>query len=279
MVVADLHVHTTNSDGELSIEDVPTAATAAALDAIAVTDHDRPHPGLEEPVTDRNGVTVVHGIELRVQVGETATAIDGASRGQRVDLLGYGLEPTPDLRAECDRIQRDRAERGARIVERVEDHLGVDLDVDPGPGFGRPHVARAVADHPDLDLGVQDVFDELIGDGGPCYVARQIPSFERGRELLADACRLVGLAHPLRYDDPAAALALTSTLDAVELWYPYDRPVDPTDLDDAGIDLVERAIERHGLLPTGGSDAHETTLGAAGLDATAWERVAAELRS
>ena len=274
MVVADLHVHTTNSDGTLDLDEVPGAARRAGLDAVAVTDHDRPQPDLDAPVTTVGGaeagdeVTIVHGIELRVEADR-----------QRVDLLGYGLDPTPALREECDRIQQDRAERGARIVERIEDHLGIELDLEPRPGLGRPHIARAVAEHPAVDYDVQGVFDELIGDDRPCFVAREIPSFETGRRLLQDASQAVGLAHPLRYDDPEAALALTADLDAVERWYPYDRPVDPEDPTavEGDLELVERAIEQYDLLPTGGSDAHGTELGAAGLDGGSWERIAAAL--
>ena len=254
MVVADLHVHTTNSDGTMPLSAVPDAAARAGLDAVAVTDHDRLHDGLEAPVVEREGVTMLHGIELRVDAGE-----------QRVDLLGYGARRTDALTALVDRLQRDRVARGRAIVERVEDRLGISLAIDIGPGFGRPDVARAVAAHPETDYAFQGVFDDLIADDAPCYVARDVPGFDRGRRVLAEASAVVGLAHPLRYDDPGAALALTADLDAVERWYPYDRTVDPSP--------IERAIDAHDLLATGGSDAHDDTLGVAGLDATAWDRV------
>ena len=261
--VADLHVHTTNSDGTLDLTDLPAVARRAGLEAVAVTDHDRIHPDVDEPVSTVDGVTLIHGIELRVE-----------SPAGPVDLLGYGVDPTTALREEVDRIQRDRVERGAAIVERVEAHLGIELDVEAREGIGRPHIARAVAGHPETDYDVQGVFDDLIADGRPCYVARDVPDFERGRSLLADACAFVGLAHPLRYDDPVAALGLTRDLDAVERWYPYERPVDP-DVDERGADVadVERAIEEHGLLATGGSDAHDDGLGRAGLSRAAYERV------
>ncbi|NEU55348.1 PHP domain-containing protein [Halorussus sp. MSC15.2] len=247
-VFADLHVHTTNSDGEMRLSEVPEAARDAGVSVVAVTDHDRLHPELPTPVTAFEGVTVVHGIELRVE----------PAAGERVDLLGYGVTPTPDLVDELDRIQADRKERGQRIIENVEDRLGIDLGLDAREGLGRPHVARAVADHPESGYDtVGDVFDDLIGDGGPCYVARDVTSFERGVELLSDACGLVGLAHPHRYGDPEAALELTRDLDAVERYYPYDEEVDPRP--------VERAIADHDLIPTGGSDAHDDTLGRAGL--------------
>ena len=262
-VVADLHVHTTNSDGSMPLEALPAAVERAGLGAVAVTDHDRLHPALSAPVSVRDGLLLIHGIELRVQ-----------GPGERVDLLGYGVEPTTALRDELARLQRDRQERGGRIIDRVEARLDIDLGLETREGLGRPHIARAVAEHPGADYDVQGVFDELIGDGRPCFVPRAVPSFATGRERLAEACALVGLAHPFRYDDPEAALALTSELDAVERWYPYDRPVDP-DADPVAADLalVDRAVEAHGLVPTGGSDAHDDRLGRAGLEADAFERV------
>ncbi|WP_225335652.1 PHP domain-containing protein [Halomicrobium urmianum] len=252
MVVADLHAHTTNSDGTVTLSGLIDAAREAGLAAVAVTDHDRLHPAVDEPISRRGDVTLVHGIELRVDAGE-----------QRVDLLGYGVRETDALAEECASLQRDRTERARAIVECLEERLGVSVPIEPGPGVGRPHVARAVAEV--TEYTVQDVFDEFIGDDGPCYVARDVPSFERGRELLMEACALAGLAHPLRYPDPEAALSLCDSLDAVERSYPYEGTVDPAPVDEA--------IEAYGLLPTGGSDAHGEELGLAGLDETEWERV------
>lgn len=256
MVVGDLHVHTTNSDGTMPLDGVPAVARRAGVDVVAITDHDRCHPALDAPVTTRDDVTIVHGIELRVETDE-----------QRLDLLGYGLRRTESLVAECDRLQANRAERGAAIIDCVEDRLGVSLPIEPRPGLGRPHIARAIAEVSEYD--VSGAFDHLIGNNCPCYVARDVPSFERGREILAASCGLVGLAHPLRYDEPAAALERCDALDAVERAYPYHEAVD--------LAPVDRAIDRFDLLATGGSDAHEDRLGLAGLDRNEWDRVRAEL--
>jgi hypothetical protein len=246
MVVADLHVHTTNSDGTLTLETLPQAAREAGVEVVAVTDHDRLHPDLSAPVQTVDDITVIHGIELRVE-----------REDRRVDLLGYGAEATPRLQNLVDRIQRNRIQRGREIIENVEAHLGVDLDVEPREGVGRPHIARAI-ERSDADLDYQGAFDELIGNDGPCYVRRDVPTFSEGVKTLTDACSVVGLAHPFRYGDPEWALSLTEYLDAVECWYPYGRSVDT--------DLLEETVERFGLLRTGGSDAHEETLGVAGLD-------------
>jgi predicted metal-dependent phosphoesterase TrpH len=258
MVVADLHVHTPNSDGVLTLDSIPQAAREAGVEAVAITDHDRLHPALDAPVVERDGVTVVHGIELKVQAGD-----------QRVDLLGYGARRTDALEAEVDRLQRDRVERGRHIIENVEAHLGHSIPVEPERGLGRPDVARAVVES-DPDYETMDaVFADLIADGGPCFVAREVTDYREGLALLREACGVVGLAHPLRYDDPASALALTADLDAVELHYPYG--------DDRDLAPVRAAINERDLLVTGGSDAHDRTLGVAGLDRAEYDRVRAAL--
>ena len=254
MSAADLHVHTDNSDGVLSLDAIPKAAREAGIDAVAITDHDRPHPALSAPVVETGGVTLIHGIELRVD-----------SPAGRIDLLGYGLDPTPALQEECRRLQRDRRERGEELIDRVETRLGLDLDLVPFEGIGRPHVARAVADHPGTEYDASDAFEHLIGDDGPCYVERSIPAFGHGRSLLAEACSIVALAHPLRYDHPEAALKLADDLDAVERWYPYGRPVETG--------LVSQAIDSRDLLATGGSDAHDETLGVASVDGAAYRAI------
>lgn len=255
MVVADLHVHTTNSDGALTLDVLPAAAERAGVETVAVTDHDRTHPDLEAPVTEFDGLEVIHGIELRVE-----------SDHGRVDLLGLGVEDTTTLSEMTDRLQANRIERAREIVSCVEDRLGVELDVAFEPGVGRPHIARAIEESPSPH-GYYDAFDELIGNDGPCYVAREIPPFAEGLAALSDACGLVSLAHPFRYDDPGV-LELAGELDAIEGPYPYEEDVDTDQRE-----RLERVVETHDLLVTGGSDAHDETLGKAGLDREAFEPV------
>jgi predicted metal-dependent phosphoesterase TrpH len=258
MTTADLHVHTTNSDGTLTLETLPDAAHEAGVETVAVTDHDRLHPDLDAPVTTVDGVEVIHSIELRVETDDD----------DRLDLLGYGVHATDHLVTLTERLQDNRIERAREIVDCVERREGVDLDVTFEPGVGRPHIARAIADS-ESDYDYQGAFDHLIGDGCPCYVAREIPTASEGIDTLSTACALVSLAHPLRYDNPERALALAPDLDAVELYYPYSHDPDTT--------VVERTAREHDLLVTGGSDAHDTTLGREGLAGEEYDQFRARL--
>jgi len=258
---ADLHVHTTASDGTLTVTELPDAARAAGIDVVAVTDHDRIHPDLDAPVQEIDGVAVIRGIELRVDAG-----------AQRLDLLGYGVTDTDALGAMTDRIQRNRKERAAEIVERVEDHVGVEVDIEIREGIGRPTIARAIADS-DAAYDYGGAFEHLIGSDGPCYVAREIPTFATGVGALREACAVVGLAHPFRYPDTEAALDRARGLDAVERYYPYSGAA--ADRADPG--RVDEVAAGAGLLRTGGSDAHNRTLGVAGPPGAAFDRIADRL--
>jgi predicted metal-dependent phosphoesterase TrpH len=258
---ADLHVHTVASDGTLTVPELPDVARDGGIDVVAVTDHDRIHPELDAPVTVRDGVTLVRGIELRVDAGD-----------QRLDLLGYGVVATDALRTMTDRLQADRKERAAAIVDCVEARLGIGIDVDLREGIGRPTIARAIAAS-DAPYDYSGAFEHLIGSDAPCYVAREIPDFDEGVAVLREACAVVGLAHPFRYPDPEAALDRARELDAVERYYPYSGAA----ADRADPRRVEAVAAEAGLLRTGGSDAHNRTLGVAGPPTSAFEPFADRL--
>lgn len=255
--IADLHVHTTRSDGTIDPEAISTVAQRAGLHAIAITDHDQ-LPPIDGPIETIDGIDVIGGIEFRVKTDQLG----------RVDLLGYGVRRTPALAAAIDRLQHNRIERARKIVDRLEATLDRTIDIDIDVGVGRPHIARAVADQ--TALSPQDVFDRYIGNEKPCYVARDIPTIQEGRKLLRFACSFVVLAHPLRYGDVERAVQLATTLDGIEYRYPYDNAVDQAALD--------HALSGVSLLKTGGSDAHDVeSVGTVGLTAAEYRPIAQAL--
>ncbi|MEO2088974.1 MAG: PHP domain-containing protein, partial [Gemmataceae bacterium] len=76
-VVADLHLHTTASDGEFTPSQVVAFARRARLDAIAVTDHDT-FAGVNAAIEAADGVRVIPGVELTADW-----------HGREVHVLGY----------------------------------------------------------------------------------------------------------------------------------------------------------------------------------------------
>ncbi len=256
-VVADLHIHTTRSDGAVDPAALPGIAKQRRLNAVAITDHDRLPPS-SVPIRSIDGVTLISGIELRVDAGTAG----------RLDLLCYSISPTNALERLTKRLQEDRIDRANAMVERLESELDVSLAIGYNPGVGRPHIAAAVAAV--TELSPQEVFDHYIGSEGPCFVPREVPSFETGVRLLREAGGLVILAHPLRYRDSVGALDLVDRLDGVEMHYPYQEPIDTSPLE---------SLPTHDrLVVTGGSDAHTLEdIGSCGLDEAAYKAFASHL--
>jgi predicted metal-dependent phosphoesterase TrpH len=250
-IYADLHMHTPNSDGTVTLDKLPEIAQENNLRAVAITDHDRTHPKLSEPIQVINGVDVISGIELRVKPD---------SLDERVDLLGYGVEPTNELNNILKDIRQNRIERSQKIIDLIEDETGVRLDMNISDNTGRPHIARAIEDAPELDYTYGEAFDELIGNDCVAYKSRDIPSFEESIGALRESCHFISLAHPFRYDNPQAALQISKELDGVEVNYDYG------DMLIESPSLAQDAVDRFDLTMTGGSDAHDIeSIGSAGL--------------
>jgi predicted metal-dependent phosphoesterase TrpH len=88
MLLADLHVHTTRSDGWWEPERLAEAAVARGLSAIGVTDHDDIEAGFAVA-----NAAARRGLPLRVYIGqEVSTRMDGS------DVHVLGLDLTDEIR-------------------------------------------------------------------------------------------------------------------------------------------------------------------------------------
>lgn len=251
LLYADLHMHTPNSDGTVTLDELPEIAHENNLGAVAITDHDRTHPELSEPFQVIDGVDVISGIELRVKP---------ESLDERIDLLGYGVEPTKDLINILKDIKKNRIHRSERMIDLIEEETGVYIDMNISDNTGRPHIARAIEDCDELDYTYIESFNELIGNDCPAYTSRDIPSLEESIDSFRESCHFISLAHPFRYNDAISALKVAKQLDGIECVYPYDN------IPSYDVSLAEIAVDWFDLNMTGGSDAHDIkSIGSAGL--------------
>ena len=241
---ADLHTHTTASDGLLSPAELVGLAAQRGLSAIAITDHDTVE-GVEEALTIKpSGLLVVAGVELSCSLG-----------GVSVHLLGYGFDiAASGLRALLADRAHERRSRAAAIVQRLAG-LGAAVTMDrvatfAGSGtIGRPHIARALveAGHA-TDVG--DAFNRYLGTGRPACVERSVLLPDRAiREIHAAGGSAV-LAHPLYSDGYGSFLPglVESGLDGLEVVYPDHSPETRRSL--------SSLASRYDLIETGGTDFH-----------------------
>jgi predicted metal-dependent phosphoesterase TrpH len=245
---ADLHAHTTASDGEFTPSQLVALARQANLAAVAVTDHDT-FAGVPEATTTACGFThpvveVVPGVEITAEFD-----------GREVHLLGYFLRTDhAELNATLRRLCARRRERFRDYLAKLAAN-GIVIPDDrarlvegASASLGRRHVAGLLLAC-QIARSRNEAFHRFVGPlTGKVIAKEQLP--------VADAVGLVhaaggaaSLAHPPAElgDDDFRRLRACG-LDAVEVEYPWGRS------SPAG--RLREIADRFGLLVTGGSDCH-----------------------
>lgn len=243
---ADLHLHTTASDGRLSPRDIVSLAVKVGLDIIAITDHDT-IDGIEPALSAAeafSSLTVIPGIEINTDVP------DG-----EVHILGYFIDYSDrKLAASLQILRNSRQERAQKMLAKLSD-LGMEIDwqrvceLAQGGSVCRPHIAHALFEKGYVG-SEKEAFDKYIGHGGPAHVERYKLLPADAVKLVIDAHGLPVLAHPADIPD---LNELVSELKAVGLvgieTYYRDYSADIV----AGLSKIAKQYD---LIPTGGTDYH-----------------------
>jgi 3',5'-nucleoside bisphosphate phosphatase len=236
---ADLHIHTTHSDGKYSPQQVIDLARRAGLSAIAVTDHDNLE-GINptRAAAAGTGVEVIAGVEITTR-----------HEGHEIHMLAYFIDETDAALTEAlARIRRDRTERYFAMIERLR---AAGVSVDPGilpAAPGRRHLAELLVRAGKAST-VRQAFARYLHDGGRADVPKQgLPTAE-ALSLVRQAGGVAARAHP-PYDCTRAELASLQALGmkAVEAEYPSAKRHLSCRLRGWAAEL--------GLAVTGGSDCH-----------------------
>ncbi len=264
---ADLHFHSTFSDGVETPAALVARAVAAGLSVAALTDHDAVHGvGAFVSAAAGTGLVAAGGAELSVDEAE-----------EDVHVLGLFVDAEePSLLARLAYLREVRDQRGEAMVARLAS-LGIALDLEEireaaGVGaLGRPHVARALVAR-GVVASVEEAFRAYLGEGAPAFVPKAKWGLRGAIEAVRRAGGLAVLAHPVWYADVPGLLrkGRDRGLDGVEVFHP--------DNDGREEELLREAGDL-GLLVTAGSDFHSAadggrTLGARRLPEPFWERLA-----
>ncbi len=243
---ADLHLHTTASDGRLEPNEIVGLAAKVGLEVIAITDHDTVG-GVAPALAAAQALpslTVIPGVEINTDV----------PRGE-VHVLGYFIDFTDRKLADnLLRLRDARQGRAQKMITKLSS-LGVDIEwrrveeLAQGGSVCRPHVALAL-----LEKGYvgseKEAFDRYIGHDGPAYVDRMKLLPVEAVKLIIDAQGLPVLAHPADIDglDELVPKLKAAGLVGIEVYYR-----------DYGSDVIARLLriaEQYELVTTGGTDYH-----------------------
>jgi len=245
---ADLHVHTTASDGEYTPSQVVALAKQAGLCAVAVTDHDTLAAVAEAVATARTlsgpVIEVIPGVEI-------TTEFDG----RELHLLGYFVRTDhAELCTTLARLCARRRDRFRDYIARLAanghaippDRARLVEEATASPG--RRHVAKLL-----LDCGFartrDEAFHRFLGPLRGTVMAKELIPIGDAIALAHAAGGVASLAHPppTLTDDQFDRLAALG-LDAVEAEYAWRRS--------SPGNRLRRTAARLSLATTGGSDCH-----------------------
>ena len=221
-VSADLHTHTTASDGTLAPSELVVSAVTAGLDVLAVSDHDS-----AEGVP--SALRAAEPLDLLVIPAVELSALD---KGRDVHMLGYFIDHTaPRLTERLLEFRRGRLLRAIEMIEAL-DGAGHAVSIDDvlahsGDGaVGRSHVARALVDRGSIG-SVDEAFSDLIGRDRPFYRRKPLLGPAEVIGIIHDAGGLAVLAHPCvgGVADLVGDLA-DAGLDGLEAYHPEHTPAD-----------------------------------------------------
>jgi predicted metal-dependent phosphoesterase TrpH len=188
---ADLHTHTTASDGTVTPAGLVALALDRSIDVLAITDHDSVE-GLPAAVEEARGcqITLVPGVEL--------SAVHNA---RDVHVLGYFVRADDaELLRHLTDLRAARTRRANSIVEALA-QAGYDVTLEEvlalsdGGAVGRSHIARALVRKGHAE-SIADAFQRLIGRGRPFYVAKDVRAPEEVVAVIREAGGIAVLAHP-----------------------------------------------------------------------------------
>ncbi|MBN1354786.1 PHP domain-containing protein [bacterium] len=249
-LLADLHIHTTESDGTVTPDAAVKRAHVLGIGLMAITDHDTIDGNdLAVKTAEKLGVLCLRGLEISVN-----------SRFGSIHVLGLGLQHFSErLEKLLEQIQIGRRERNPRIVRKLK-LLGFDIsmeevrDLAKGEIIGRPHIAKALVNRK-YAADQAEAFELFLNRSSAAYVERWRPEVRQAADAISDSGGIPVLAHPglIPIPDTGTRKDFLHQLKSrgvlgLEVHYPSHSAEMHTQLESIACDLE--------MIKTGGSDFH-----------------------
>ncbi len=192
---ADLHCHSTISDGTLSPEDVAARAYAKGVELWALTDHD-------EVSGQQRAAAAAKALGMRYLTG---TEISVTFVGQTVHIVGLGFNA--DDTALREGLRRTRGGREQRAMEMSDGlaKVGIRGAYEGALAFvgnpeliSRTHFARFLVDR-GVCKDTNEVFRKFLIEGKPGFVPHRWATLRDAVGWITGAGGMAIIAHPARY--------------------------------------------------------------------------------
>ncbi len=244
---ADLHCHSTFSDGSATVEEIIIYAKRTGVDCIALTDHDT-IAGIEQAnfYGEKHGVKIINGVECSCR---------DKSRKRSAHILCYQPKDMKVLERYLDVTLKTRTAQKFKAIEKVKKLYPITLeDVLKFKGESQSiyecHIMQAVANMGLSESICGDIQSSLFSYSGSCYEPIDYFDIYEILQIIDEAGGVPVFAHPEEYDsfDIINELAEKRLIKGIEVYHPRNS-------EGARKRLLSTA-EEYGLIVTGGSDFH-----------------------
>jgi len=246
---ADLHIHTSKSDGSLNVAEVMLTAFNKGVRVLAVTDHDTTS-GIEEAVRLGNqyGIEVIPGVEFSTSF-----------QNEEIHLLGYYKNTDNDrLQEKLSALRRERSRFTWNMLQKLRQQgLKLEWDevletADAQGTICKAHIMYALKnswrEQEELDF---NNIASWFRPGGAAYIPYTGNPFQGAVDFIYETSGVPVLAHPGLIRNKSLIKQLLSYRPiGLEVYYGYwenQRKL---------IRFFEKIASDHALLMTGGSDYH-----------------------
>lgn len=242
MLKADLHIHSTVSDGSESISALISAATKNGLDAIAITDHDT--LSHKRQIPKETPIFVTAGIEI--------SAIDRHTN-TKAHILGYNIQDDAMVEALTIPLLEQRHNNSLKQIRILQEH-GYEIDIHAlnkadGKYIYKQHIMEYLYKTGQIPERFGEFYQRVFKNGGYCdFDITYIDVFDAVKTITAAGGKAV-LAHSGQQQnfyliDQLVPLGLAG----LEYNHPANSPEDKK--------VILEYAQKYHLFLTGGSDFH-----------------------
>ena len=250
---ADLHCHTTLSDGSLGIEETIAQAKRYGIDYFAITDHDTLASSSRAVILgERYGVKMIPAVEFSTY---------DSTRKSKAHIICYNPAKPDRLEGLCLRTCELRKKRGKQMAMKVLEKYPITLESILRYATGSKVIFKCHIMHALMDYGYTtdlygQVYEELFNpQTGLCSEEvstdmQDYPEVHFVLELIHSAGGLAVLAHPAVFNnyELLCELAHSKKIDGVEVWH--------QSADEQQREQLLQTAKEYNLITTGGSDFH-----------------------
>ena len=283
-IFADLHNHTTVSDGDFSPEEMVLTAEKTGISAIGITDHDT-IKGLDRAIETgrQHEIEVVPGVEISIRFKRSfftgtlhllcyfspVMLKDKIFRKELETTLGMGRGEEL-VRTRVSEINRFFGPKGEKPV--LLKNITFEEIAEYSSNVTRRHFALALAEKHHIDD--PNVINRIIGNKSPAYVPSGI-DLDTAEKFLKKFPVVSVLAHPAAGSFPGKGhySEVLPPIETVEKLFPefIDAGLDGLEINYPGHiqehrDILYGWAEKYDLVVTGGSDCHDAVNRAPGVE-------------